>query len=173
MKHFEPLMTYLSPFLTERRELGLLGQHPEELLLDLLRAAEDDGRAGQAVGAEAGLDPRATPGQLLLDQAAVHVGRARTAVLLRDVGVHEPHFPGLLDDVLRPGAVLVVLPGLGTDLLLGEVVRHLAQRLLLVGQREVDHVLARLLGFSRGAPWRYAHQIDWSVNPMYNRVPRL
>ena len=34
---------------------------------------------------------------------------------------------------------LVVLPGDGANLLLGEVVRHLAQRLLLIGQREVDH----------------------------------
>src|SRR4029453_10449868 len=41
----------------------------------------------------------------------------------------------------RPGAVLVVLRGDGADLLGGEVVRKLAQRLLLVGQGEVDHCL--------------------------------
>ena len=45
--------------------------------------------------------------------------------------------------VLRPGAVLVVLPGDRADLLLGEVVRHLAQVLLLVGEREIDHFLRR------------------------------
>src|SRR5690606_22251780 len=64
------------------------------------------------------------------------------------------HLPRLLDDLLRPRAVPVVLPGDRADLLLGEVVRHLAQVLLLVGQREIDHG-TRLL--RRG-------QIDWSVN---------
>ena len=51
----------------------------------------------------------------------------------------KPDLPGLLDDLLRPGAVLVVLPGDLADLLLGEVVRQLAQILLLVGQGEVNH----------------------------------
>ncbi len=74
--------------------------------------------------------------------AAVEVGEADPAVLLGDVGVHQPDLPGLVDDVLGPGAVLVVLPSDGTDLLLGEVVRHVAQVLLLVGEREVDHVLS-------------------------------
>jgi hypothetical protein len=35
----------------------------------------------------------------------------------------------------------------GTDLLLGEVVRHVAQVLLLVGEREVDHVVLT-------SPWK-------------------
>ena len=69
---------------------------------------------------------------------------------------------GLLDDALRPGAVLVVLPGDGADLLLREVVRQLAQALLLVGQREVDHVIRfsltgrltgqSILGCTKGTP---------------------
>jgi hypothetical protein len=88
---------------------------------------------------ERGLDPRAAPRELLLDQAAVEVPRAGAAVLLLDVGVHQPELPRLVDDVLRPRAVLVVLPGDGTYLLDGEVMRHLAQGLLLVGEREIDH----------------------------------
>src|SRR6202012_3630003 len=83
----------------------------------------------------------------------------RSAVLLGDVGVHQAELPGLLEDLLRPGSVAVELPGDWTDLLLGEAVRHLAQRLLLVGQREIDHGLA---------PCQL--QIDWSVNSS-TRVP--
>ena len=98
-----------------------------------------DRGAGEAVGADRGADARAAPGELLLDETALEVGGAGAAVLLGDVVVHQPELPGLLDDLLRPGPVLVVLPGDGADLLLGEVVRHVAQRLLLVGQREVDH----------------------------------
>jgi hypothetical protein len=40
---------------------------------------------------------------------------------------------------LRPGAVLVVLPGDLAHLFLGEAVRQLAQVLLLVGEGEIDH----------------------------------
>src|SRR3954468_8935609 len=85
---------------------------------------------------------------------------AGPAVLLRNVGVHQAELPGLLEDLLRPRAVAVVVPGDWTDLLFGEVVRHLAQRPLLVGQREIDHGLA---------PWRIC-AIDWSVNSS-TRVP--
>ncbi len=34
----------------------------------------------------------------------------------------------------------VVIPGDGTNLLLGEVVRHLAHAPLLVGEREINHL---------------------------------
>jgi hypothetical protein len=54
------------------------------------------------------------------------------------VDVHQPDLEGLLDDLLRPGAVPVVVPGHRPDLLLGEVVGELSQVLLLVGQREVN-----------------------------------
>ena len=40
---------------------------------------------------------------------------------------------------LREGGVLVQLPSDRPDLLLGEVVGELANVLLLVGKREVDH----------------------------------
>ena len=97
--------------------------------------------------------PGAAPRQLLLDQRAVEVGGARAAVLLGRVRVHEAELPRLAQHFLRPRAVPVVLPGDWTDLLGGEVVRHLAQRLLLVGQGEVDHGLSapRLTGQSTTA----------------------
>ena len=63
--------------------------------------------------------------------------RPGPAVLLGHVGVHQADLPGLLDDLLRPGAFLVEVPGDLADLLLGEVVRQLAQVLLLVGKGEV------------------------------------
>ncbi len=134
----------------EGGELVVLGQHPEVLLLELLGAGEGERRGGEAVGADRGGDAGAAPGELLLDDRALEVAEAGPAVLLGRVAVHEAELPGLAEHVLGPRAVAVVLPGDGTDLLLGEVVRHLAQRLLLVGKREVHH------GFSS--------QIDWSVN---------
>ena len=64
--------------------------------------------------------------------------------------------------VLRPGAVLVVLPGDLAHLFLGEVVGQLAQVLLLVGQGEVNHWSKLLLVVGVGA--RSGRPIDWSVN---------
>ena len=46
-------------------------------------------------------------------------------------------------------AVAVVVPGHGAHLVGGEVVRHLAQALLLIGQGEVDHVIVLLEAPSR------------------------
>ena len=150
-------MTYLSPFLTARvfipetsepasgsvrqkeASFGAFGEHPEVLLLGLLGAAEGDRRRGEAVGHQRGADARAAPAHLLLDQAAGEVVEAGAAVGLGDVGVHQPDLPGLVDDVLGPGAVLVVLPGDLAHLFLGEAVGQLAQVLLLVGQGEVNH----------------------------------
>jgi hypothetical protein len=128
----------------ERGELEVLGEHSEVLLLELLGAADRERGGGQAVGAERRRDARAAPAELLLDDATVEVGRARTAVLLGHVGVHQPDLPRLSQDVLGPRPLLVVLPRDGADLLGGEVVRELAQRLLLVGQGEVDHGVSLL-----------------------------
>ena len=168
MKHLVPLMTYLSPFFTavvrmpetsepasgsvrqKEASLGSSVSMPEVLLLDLLGAAERHGGAGQAVAHQRGADAGAAPAELLLDQAAGQVVEPRAAVLLGDVGVHQAHLPGLLDDLLREGAVLVVVPGHRADLLLGEVVRELANVLLLVGEGEVD---------------QFPLPIDSSVNP--------
>src|SRR5262249_1882058 len=114
----------------ERGEQRGLRQAAEIVPLDLLRAADDDRRRRQAVAAERGLDTRAAPGQLLLDQAAIEVAGAGAAVLLGYVRVHQPDIPRLLDDVLGPSPRLVVLPGDRANLLDGEVVRHLPQVLL-------------------------------------------
>src|SRR5262249_44597926 len=113
---------------TERREQRRLGKQAEVLLLELLRAADAERRGREAVGPDRGRDPGAAPGQLLLDQRPLEVAHARTAVALLDVGVHQAELPGLLEDLLRPRAVAVVLPGDWADLLYSEVVRHLAQR---------------------------------------------
>ena len=186
MKHLEPLRTYLSPLRTavvrmpetsepasgsvRQKEASLKSSVsiPRYCFLSSSRAGQRERRRGQAVGAERRRDARAAPGELLLDDASVEVGRARPAVLLGHVRVHQAELPGLAQHVVRPRAVLVVLPGDGTDLLRREVVRHLAQRLLLVGQREIDHVVgssirARLTGQSMlagdGTPFsrRIAH----------------
>src|SRR5262249_51368564 len=140
----------------EGGQQGRLDETAEVLLLDLLRAADEHRRARQAVAPERGLDPRASPGELLLDQAAVQVAGARTPILLRDVRVHQPNLPGLLDHVLGPGAVAVVLPGDRPDLLDGKVVRQLAQVPLLVGEREIDHLLIsyRVALFGWRCRWR-------------------
>ena len=75
------------------------------------------------------------------------------------MAVHQPELPGLLDDLLRPGAVPVVIPRDRADLLLREVVCHLANLLLLVGEREIDHVSQTPL-------------IDQSVNDLVQGYPR-
>jgi hypothetical protein len=51
---------------------------------------------------------------------------------------------GLGEHLGRPAAVLVVLPRDRADLLLREVVGKLAKALLLVGEREVDHLKVSL-----------------------------
>jgi hypothetical protein len=89
--------------------------------------------------------PGAAPAELLLDQAPREEVEPGPAVLLGHVGVHQPDLPGLVDDLLRPSALLVVLPGDLADLSLGEVVGELSQVLLLVSQREV-HVSGAPLG---------------------------
>jgi len=99
-------------------------------------------RLGQAErGEQRGLGQTADVIRLeLLDDAAVQVAQPRSAVLGREVVVHESELPGLLDDPLGPGPVAVIVPGDRPDLLLGEVVRHLAHAPLLVSEREINHL---------------------------------
>ena len=143
---------------------------PEELLLDLLGAAEDDRRGGQAVGAQRRRDARAAPGRAP-PRSGSRRGRTRpgppyssgTCVFI------SPTSWALANTSCGPGAVLVVLPGDGADLLLREVVRQLAQVLLLVGQREVDHLKVLLekqecaQRRERVPGVRAMRAIDWSV----------
>ncbi len=124
----------------EGGEQRRLASRPRYSFFSSSEAASSDRRRGQAVARERGADPRAAPGDLFLDQRAVEVAESGTAVFGGEVAVHQPQLPGLFDDVLRPGAVAVVLPGDGPDLLLREVVRHLAHALLLVGEREINHL---------------------------------
>ena len=89
----------------------------------------------------------------------------RAAVLLRDLGVHQADLVGLLDDLLRQGGVPVVLPRDRADLLLGEVVRQLAQVFLLVGEREVNHVKVSLSeSGERVGGGLLGQTTDWRVN---------
>jgi hypothetical protein len=89
-----------------------------------------------------------------IDDAAGEVVEAGSAIGLADVRVHQADLPGLVDDVLRPGAVLVVLPGDLADLFLGEAVGQLAQILLFIGQGEVNHRLALLfVGAFKARAW--------------------
>src|SRR5919112_1934187 len=109
MKHLVPLMTYLSPLRTA-----------------VVRMPDTS-------------EPASPPAELLPDQTTGGESEPGPAVLLRDVVVHQAELPGLLDDLRGEGGVLVQLPGDRPDLLLGEVVGELANVLLLVGKREVDH----------------------------------
>ena len=179
-------MTYLSPFFTARvfipetsepasgsvrqkeASFGSSASMPRYFFLVSSEPPRHDGRRGEAVGHQTGADARAAPAHLLLDQAAGEVVETGPAVGLGDVGVHQPDLPSLVDDVLGPGAVLVVLPGDLADLFLREVVRQLAQILLLVGQSEVNHWSKLLFVVRVGevAP------IDWSVNQAKRRICR-
>jgi hypothetical protein len=123
----------------ERGEQRSFAEAAEVLLLELLGSCERDRRRCKAVARQRGADTRAPPGDLLFDEAAVQVTEAGPAVFGRQMAVHQPQLPGLVDDLLGPGRVLVVLPRDGANLLLGEVVRHLAHALLLFGEREIDH----------------------------------
>src|SRR5215211_3469007 len=85
---------------------------------------------------------RHNPGELLADQGAVDGRGARAAVSLMELGVHQSDLPGLVDDALRPGGIPVVFPGDWPDLVLREVVRHVADVALLFGEGEIKHRLA-------------------------------
>src|SRR5436190_7999931 len=157
MKHFDPVMTYLSPFFTARVFIPLTSEPasgsvrqneasfgssvsiPRYFFLVSSEAPIKRGAEARPLAIRVVPIPE-HPQQLLLDQAAGEGIEARTAVGLRDVDVHQPHLEGLLDDLLGPGAVPVVVPGDGPDLPLGEVVSELPEVLLLVGQREVNQV---------------------------------
>ena len=124
---------------TERGQQRRFAEAAEILLLELLGGRERDWRGGQAVAGERCADTRASPGDLLLDDGPIEVAQAGTAVLRREMAVHEAELPGLFDDLAGPGALAVIFPGDWTDLFLGEVVRQFAHAPLLVGEREINH----------------------------------
>jgi len=143
MKHLEPLMTHLSPRRTAlvfmpdtsdpasgsvRQKDASNGASERRPRYSFLSSSE----AASAIGAvarplhEIECRSRAAPGDLLFDDRAVEVTETGTSVLGGEVAVHEAELPRLLDDLARPGAFLVVLPGDRANLLLGKVMRHLA-----------------------------------------------
>jgi hypothetical protein len=83
-------------------------------------------------------NPGAAPAELLADQQALERAELEAAVGLRDVDVHQAELVGLGDHVRRVDRALVVLAFLRADLPLGEVVRQVAKRLLLVRKPERD-----------------------------------
>src|SRR3954469_7622114 len=91
------------------------------------------------------------------------------------MGVHQADLPGLLDDVLGPGPVLVVVPRDLADVLLREAVCELAQVLLLVGEGEVNHGCLLLLVRGHAKRTRLvldesSRLIDWSVSQCLKRT---
>jgi len=122
----------------ERGQQRLLDERRQPRAFLLVRAGDDHRPVAQAVGDDRGADPGAAPAELLADEQALEAAELEAAVRLRDVQVHQPELVGLGQDVCRVRGVLVVLPLLRPDLLLGELVREVAQRLLLVGEPERD-----------------------------------
>jgi len=103
------------------------------------RAATSEPAPGaEAVGRDRGADARAAPVELLAHQQAVEGAEAETAVLLRDVDVHQAELVRLGDQVGRVQHVGVVGGLARPDLPLGERVRERAQLLLLLRQCERD-----------------------------------
>jgi hypothetical protein len=115
----------------ERAEDRRLEQRRQPLTLLLVGPGEDDRRGPKRVDDDRDGDPGAAPRQLLAGEHAVEHAETESPVLLRHMEIHQPDLVGLGDDVLRVGRVLVVLGRFRPDLLLGELVRELPQRLLL------------------------------------------
>ena len=76
-------------------------------------------------------DPAAR--ELLDDHRVGRQVEPHAAVLLGDRHAEQPELLHLLDDRLREGVLVVVVLGVGQDLLVGELAHHLGDRLLLVG----------------------------------------
>ena len=109
----------------------------EPALLLLVAAADDDRHQAEVVAHDRGRHAGAAPGQLLDGDARVEHREPDAAVDLRDAHRDETQLPGLLDDLARELAGLVVVGGGRRDLGLGEAARGLLERELLVVEREV------------------------------------
>ena len=77
------------------------------------------------------------PRELLDDHRVGRQIEPHAAVLLGDRDAEEPELLHLLDDRLRKLVLVVVVLGVGEDLLLGELAHHLGDGFLLVGAVEV------------------------------------
>ena len=78
-------------------------------------------------------DADPAPGELLDDHRVGRQVQAHAPVLLGDGHTEQPELLHLLDDRLRERVLVVVMLGVRQDLLIGELVDHLADCLLLVG----------------------------------------
>src|SRR5581483_4324792 len=122
----------------ERAEDRLLEERRQPLLLLLVAAGEDHGAGAEAVRGDRGADAGAAPVELLADEHAVERAEPRSAVLLGDVEVHQAEGVRLLDHVGGVLHPLVVGGLLRPDLVRRELVRELAERLLLVREGKRD-----------------------------------
>ena len=122
MKHLEPLMTHLSPFLVavvfipdtsepasgsvrqKDASSGASDSRPRYSFLSSSEAPRAIGAVARPLHDSDRADARAAPGDLLFDDAAIEVAEPGPAVLLGEVAVHQPEPPGLVDDVLGPRA---------------------------------------------------------------------
>jgi hypothetical protein len=106
-------------------------------------------------------DAGTAPAKLLADEHALEGAELEAAVGLRNVDVHQAELVGLRDHVCGVDRALVVLTLPRADLALGEVVRQVAQRPLLVRQPERD---AAGGSFFDGRHRLKGTSTDWSVN---------
>ncbi len=77
-------------------------------------------------------DADPAPAELLDDHRVGRQIETHAAVLLGDRHPEQPELLHLLDDRLGEAVLVVVVLGVGNDLLVGELAHHLADRLLLI-----------------------------------------
>ncbi len=119
-----------------RERGGTLGQRAKVLLLQLLRAGEDQRGAAELVGAGDQRGRGADPGDLLDDDGAREGVGADAAVLLGDVRGVEVGGDERVVCGGREGRGPVDLSGVGADLVLGDGPDRLADGVVVLGDPE-------------------------------------
>src|SRR5262249_17487892 len=120
-----------------RAERQPLGEPRQELLLLLVAAGDQQRRRAEGIRRHRRVDAGASERHLLLHEAVVEATAAEPAVRLGDLDVHEPGLPGLLQDLARELAGIIVVRGARHDLLAGEVARGLDEGILFFAEAEV------------------------------------
>ncbi len=85
------------------------------------------------MGVDDPTDADPPPRELLDDHRVGRQVEPHPVEVLGDRDAEQPELLHLLDDRLRELVLVVVVLGVGDDLLVGELAHHLADRLLLVG----------------------------------------